>query len=169
MSVEQHQPTAPVWGSPPAQPPTWSTRTALAAVGIAAVLAAGGGLAIYAATGGSHDTGPGHLSGPPGFGGPGGGGPMGGPGAMPRTLHGEYVVADGKGGFSTEVTQTGVVTAAADISVSVRSDDGYSRTYTLDAGTRKPDRAVQTGDQVTVRATTPSNGAATATALLPAR
>ncbi len=59
MSVEQQQPTEPVWGVPPAQPRTWSTRTTLAAVGIAAVLAAGGGLAIYAATGGSNDGGPG--------------------------------------------------------------------------------------------------------------
>lgn len=161
MSVEQQQSTEPVWGAPPAQPRTWSTRTTLAAVGIAAVLAAGGGLAIYAATDSSPDGGPGagHMSGPPGF---------GGPGQTQRTLHGEYVVADGKGGFTTELTQTGAVTSATDTALTVRSDDGYSKTYALDADTRKPGQPVQPGQQVTVRATSVNEGA-TATAVLPAR
>ena len=176
MSVEQptrqQQPAEPVWGAPPAQPSTWSTRTTLAAVGIAAVLAAGGGLVIYAATSGSHDAGPGHMNGGPGWNGPGGGpggpGGMGGPGDLPRSLHGEYVVPDGKGGFTTEVTQTGAVTAATDTSITVRSDDNYSRTYVLDADTRKPTQPLQNGEQVTVRAEA-VNGTATATAVLPAR
>ena len=49
MSVEQQ----PVWGTPTGRPKTWSTRTTVAAVGIAAALAAVGGVVVYAATGGS--------------------------------------------------------------------------------------------------------------------
>ncbi|MCX2931995.1 hypothetical protein ORI20_17070 [Mycobacterium sp. CVI_P3] len=156
MSVEQQ----PAWGSPTDHPKTWSTRTTLAAVGIAAALAATGGVVVYAATGGG--SGQGHTGGPPGWGGPGG------PGGFQRTLHGENVVADGEGGFSTELTQTGAVTAASDTSVTVRSQDGYSRTYVLDTGTRKPPRPMQTGEQVSVRATE-QDGTAMATAVMPAR
>ncbi len=52
--------------------------------------------------------GQGHAGGPPGWGGPGG---AGGPGGFQRTLHGQKVVSDGEGGFSTELTATGDVTA----------------------------------------------------------
>lgn len=155
-SVEQQ----PVWGAPPDHPPTWSTRTTLAAVGIAAALAAVGGVVVYASTGTGHDGGPGHQGGgPPGWGGPGG---------SQRTVHGENVVSDGEGGFTTELTQTGDVTAASATSVTVRSQDGYSRTYVLDADTRKPPQPLNNGDQVSIRATE-RDGSATATAVLPAR
>lgn len=156
MSVEQQ----PVWGAPTDPPKTWSTRTTVAAVGIAAALAAVGAVVVYAATDGSG--GQGHAGGPPGWGGPGG------PGGFQRTLHGENVVADSEGGFSTELTQTGDVTAASDTSVTVRSQDGYSRTYVLDAGTRKPPQPLQAGEQVSVRATD-GGGVATATTVMPAR
>jgi len=170
MSVEQQQAADPVWGAPPAQPPTWSTRATLAAVGIAVVLAAGGGLVIYAATSGSHSSGPAPMSaGRSGWGGPDGIGPpgAGGPGDLPQTLHGEYVVPNDKGGFTIELTQTGTVTKATATSVTVRSDDGYNRAYTLDATTRKPHEPLQTGEQVTVKAIA-ANGDATATAVSPA-
>ncbi|AQT83146.1 hypothetical protein B1R94_26970 [Mycolicibacterium litorale] len=148
-----------MWGAPADHPPTWSTRTTLAAVGIAAALAAVGGVVVYASTGAGHDGGPGHMGGPPGWGGPGG---------FQRTVHGENVVSDGEGGFTTELTQTGAVTAATATSVSVRSEDGYSQTYVLDADTRKPPQPLSNGDQVSVRATE-KGGAATATAVLPVR
>lgn len=155
MSVENQ----PVWGTPTEHPTTWSIRTTVAAVGIAAALAALGGVVVYAATDGSSQ---GHLGGgPPGWGGPGGPG-------FQRTLHGENVVSDGKGGFSTELTQTGDVTAASDTSITVRSQDGYSQTYVVGADTRKPPQPLQTGAQVTVRATE-LDGTATATAVMPAR
>ena len=159
MTAEQQ----PVWGAPTDHSKTWSTRTTVAAVGIAAALAAVGGVVIYAATSGSE--GQGHAGGPPGWGGPGG---PGGPGGFQRTLHGQNVVSDGEGGFSTELTQTGDVTAASDTSVTVRSQDGFSQTYVVGAGTRKPPQPLQNGEQVSVRATE-SNGAATATAVMPAR
>ena len=159
MSVEEQ----PVWGAPAEHPKTWSTRTTVAAVGIAAALAAAGGVVVYAATGNSGD---GHPGGPPGWGG-GPGGP-GGPGGFQRTLHGESVVSDGKGGFSTELTQTGDVTAASDTSITVRSEDGFSNTYVLNTDTRKPPQPLQTGEKVSVRATE-QGGAATATMVMPAR
>lgn len=159
MSGEQQ----PVWGAPTDRPKTWSARTTAAAVGIAAALAAVGGVVVYAATSGSE--GQGHAGGPPGWGGPGG---PGGPGGFERTLHGQNVVSDGEGGFSTELTQTGDVTAASDTSVTVRSQDGFSQTYVVNPDTRKPPQPLQTGEQVSVRATQ-QGGAATATAVMPAR
>ena len=155
MSVEQQ----PVWGAPAEYPKPWSTRTTAAAVGIAAALAATGGVVVYATTGSGGD---GHAGGPPGWGGPGG------PGGFARTLHGESVVSDCKGGFSTELTQTGDVTAASDTSITVRSQDGYSNTYVLTTDTRKPSQPLQTGEKVSVRATE-QGGAATATMVMPAR
>jgi hypothetical protein len=154
MSVEQH----PVWGAPAEHPQTWSTRTTVAAVGIAAALAAVGGVVVHAATGNNGD---GHAGGPPGWG-------PGGPGGFQRSLHGESVVSDGEGGFSTELTQTGDITAASDTSVTVRSQDGYSHTYVLNTDTRKPPQPLQTGTQVSIRATE-QDGAATATMVMPAR
>ncbi|WP_179471282.1 DUF4249 domain-containing protein [Mycolicibacterium vinylchloridicum] len=156
MSVQPQ----PVWGSPTDHPKSWSTRTTAAAVGIAAALAAVGGVVVYAATGGGE--GQGHAGGPPGWGGPGG------PGGFERTLHGQSVVSDGEGGFSTELTQTGNVTATSDTSVTVHSQDGFSQTYRLDADTRKPPQPLQTGEQVSVRATQ-QGGVATATTVMPAR
>ncbi|BBY64262.1 hypothetical protein [Mycolicibacterium helvum] len=160
MSAEQQ----PVWGTPTERPKTWSTRTTVAAVGIAAALAAVGGVVVYAATGGSE--GQGNAGGPPGWGGPGG---PGSPGGFQRTLHGQNVVSDDEGGFSTELTQTGDVTAASDTSVTVRSQDGFSQTYVINTDTRKPPQPLQTGEQVSVRATQQGGGAATATAVMPAR
>ena len=158
MTVEQQE----VWGAPATQAPTWSTRTTLLAAGIAAVLAVGAGLVVYATWDSSGD------GAAPGFGGPGGPGWPGGPGEAERTLHGESVVSDGKGGFRTELTQTGSITAASDAFITVRSADGYSHTYLVDADTRRPHQPLQSGQQVTVRATE-ANGASDATAVLPAR
>ena len=51
---QEQAPNEPVWGAPqPAQPKPWSTKKTVAAVGVAAVIAAGGGAAIYAATSGT--------------------------------------------------------------------------------------------------------------------
>lgn len=150
----------PVWGAPTDHPKPWSTRTTVAAIGIAAALAGAGGVVVYAATGGNEAQG--HGGGPPGWGGPGG------PGGFQRTLHGENVVSDGEGGFSTELTQTGNVTAASDTSVTVRSEDGFSQTYVVNTDTRKPPQPLQAGQEVSVRGTQ-ANGAATATTVMPAR
>jgi hypothetical protein len=144
-------------------------RHTLAAVGIAAVIAALGGAAIHAATSGSSNaTGPGmHGPGPNGFG-PGGGpdgqdgqhGPTGmGPGAA---LHGEFVVSDQNGGYTTELVQTGVLTAVSETSITAKSDDGFMRTYTIAPGSRAANAQLAVDDTVTIRATK-ANGEVTAT------
>jgi hypothetical protein len=146
---------------------TWSLRGTAAAVGIAAVIAGVGGAAVYAAT----DSGP-RMMGMHGGPGPGQGGWPGGQGHDPghdqahdvakdaapdsAAVHGEFVVADGSGGFSTMVSQTGRITAISDASVTARSDDGYTQTYVIPAANPGgvatiPPFAVN--DEVTIRAT----------------
>lgn len=136
---------------------TWGARKTVGAIAVAAAVAGVGGAAISAAT--ATHSGPGGFGDFGGFGGFGGGGPEGPPGttrhtdADPASLHGEYVVADGRGGFSTLVTQTGHITAISTTSVTARSDDGYTQTYVIrsvpDAGS--PPFAV--GEATIIKAT----------------
>ncbi len=82
---------------------------------------------------------------------------MGGPGpdAVDATsLHGEFVVRDGAGSYTTVVTQTGAITAISPTAVTVRSEDGFSQTYgipTTAGNAGAPPFAVD--DQVVIRAT----------------
>jgi hypothetical protein len=67
-------------------------------------------------------------------------------------VHGEFVVLDGSGGYSTVLTQTGTITAISPTSITVRSEDGYSQTYVIPntAGNAGPPFAVD--DHVVLRA-----------------
>lgn len=173
MSTDQISPETPavepVWGAPEKTPRHWGLRETATAVGVAAVIAGLGGAAIYAATGGnSHGAGggPQHAFGPGGTdamagggpgnmpGGPGGAGGMRGPTSLDgASLHGEFVVSDGSGAYTTVLTQTGTVTAISSTSITVRSDDNYSQTYVMPptpGGTTAP---FAVNDQVSVRAT----------------
>ena len=102
---------------------------------------------------------------------PGGSGMLGG-----ASLHGEYVVADEDGTYVTMATQTGEVTAVSDASITLTSEDGFSRTYALggDTAVRGLSRGstasaeVEAGSTVTVVATK-SGGAYEATTLLVSR
>jgi len=129
-----------------AETQTWSTRRTLAALGVAAVIAGLGGAAIYAATAGSSAMGPGrHGPGPWG----GDRGPGAPDGASPASaLHGEFVVPDGAGGYVTDLTQTGVLTAVSDASITAKSADGFTQTYTISADNRRVPLAVN--DTVTI-------------------
>src|SRR3954467_8369975 len=139
------QPAPANWGDPaPAAPKKgWSGKKTAIAAGIAVVIAAGGGAAIWAGTSSAGNT----AQGPGGFGGPGGGqfrgqgGPGGGFGggmaALREALHGDFVVANGSGGYTTERLQTGDVTELSATSVTLTSKDGYKQTYTLDSSTQK--------------------------------
>jgi hypothetical protein len=72
----------------------------------------------------------------PGKGGPGRGdhGPRGGFGGA---VHGTFVVPDKDGtGFQTVQMQHGTVTAVSPTSISVKSADGFTATYVIDADTR---------------------------------
>ena len=123
------------WGRP--QDRSWGRRETIATVGVAVVIGVLGGGAVYAAT----ESG-GHGGGFPGGGPPPGAGPFGGGGgpgrsgtghlnADPATLHGEFVIPDGNGGFQTDIVQVGTVTAVSATSITARSDDGFTSTYVI--------------------------------------
>jgi len=84
-----------------------------------------------------------------GFGGFGGFGRFGG-------LHGEFTIKKPDGsGYETVATQTGQVTAVSPSSITVKSEDGFSRTYSVDENTvvgsgRDGIGSVKTGDTVNV-------------------
>jgi len=145
---------APAPGTPPR--PSWSTGKKITAGAVAAVIVAGGGAAVWAASSSaSTETATGMNGGPGGMtGGPGGAG-------LGSTLHGEYVASDGNGGYVTKIMQTGEVTALSATSLTAKSDDGFSKTYTITA-----DQAtgLASGDTVTVVATE-SGDTATATSV----
>jgi hypothetical protein len=120
MTTDQIDTTHQVWGAPEPSPSRWGWRETAAAVAVAAVIAALGGAAVYAATAGnSHSFGGPHPAFGPGAGMPGGpGGPAGpgsqrgaiggtGPAALDATsVHGEFVEPDGAGRYTTVLTQT---------------------------------------------------------------
>ncbi|USX52182.1 DUF4249 domain-containing protein [Lentzea sp. HUAS12] len=135
----------PEWGAPQAAPqegarPAWTAKKTVAAAAIAVAIAGAGGVAIYAASGTGQETGamgPGGMGGAPPDG--AGGGMRGGFGlGTGSATHGEF--------------QTGEVTAISDSSVEVKSTDGYTKTYVIDADTVA--EGVEKGDTVTVIATT---------------
>ncbi|RSM43430.1 hypothetical protein DMA12_19470 [Amycolatopsis balhimycina DSM 5908] len=147
------EPAPANWGDPAAAPPRkgWSGKKTAIAAGIAVVIAAGGGAAIWAGTSSADNS---AQQGPGGFGGPGGqfrgqgmpgGGFGGGMTALRDALHGDFVVANGSGGYTTERLQTGDVTELSATSVTLTSKDGYKQTYTIDSSTQKTGD-VKTGD-----------------------
>jgi hypothetical protein len=161
MSTDEIAPEHQVWGAPQPEPRRWGWRESAAAVAVAAVIAALGGAAIYAATEGtSHPFGAAHQGqGPAGAmpGGPGGQhGAIGRPGQGeigPPSLHGEFVVADGTGGYTTELTQTGTVTAISPTSITVRSEDRFTQTYVIPSTAGNAGAPFAVDDQVVVHAT----------------
>lgn len=151
--------TDQVWGTPQPSPSRWGLRETAAAVAVAAVIAALGGAAIYAATEGSSHSFGSHQPFGPGGGMPGGPGGQHsaigrGPAAMePPSLHGEFVVADGAGGYSTQLTQTGTITAISPTLITVRSEDGFSQAYVLPNSAGNAGAPFAVDDQVVVHAT----------------
>ncbi|MEV4146339.1 hypothetical protein AB0J40_21915 [Amycolatopsis sp. NPDC049691] len=146
------------WGAAPApgtpRRPAWSPGRKIAAGAVAVAIVAGGGAAIWAASSSSASTD--SATGPGGM--PGGPGGMTGLGSA---LHGEYVASDGNGGYVTKITQTGEVTALSATSLTAKSEDGFSKTYTI---TSDQATGLATGDTVTVVATE-SGSSATATSV----
>lgn len=51
-------------------------------------------------------------------------------------IHGQFTVADGNGGFKTIATQFGEATAVSSESITVKSADGFSKTYVVTEATR---------------------------------
>lgn len=153
--------SAPGWGAPagraagsqPDKP--WTVRRGLAAGGVAAVIAVGVGAGVYALTSSSAAaSGDGAAAGGPQFNGqgmPGGqqGGQTGGSasgrggfgpdglggmaGGLSAAVHAEYVVLDGTT-YTTMAEQLGTVTEVSSTSVTVKSADGFTRSYVLGDG-----------------------------------
>jgi hypothetical protein len=74
---------------------------------------------------------------------------------MAGGIHGEFVRPDGNGGYQTIATQLGEVTAVSSSSITVKSEDGFSKTYSVDEGTmvnagRDGIADVKNGDKVRV-------------------
>jgi hypothetical protein len=95
-------------------------------------------------------------------------GPGGRGGLFGDALHGEFVTAKDGGGYQTIATQKGEVTAVSETSITVKSADGYSRTYTVNADTKVNNSGkiadITTGETVRIRAVV-SDGTATATSI----
>jgi hypothetical protein len=83
-------------------------------------------------------------------------------------VHGEFVVPKDGGGYQTVATQRGQVTAVSKDSITVKSEDGYSRTYAITEDTlvnaaRDGIDDVKTGNTVTVFAVVAGGKATAAT------
>jgi hypothetical protein len=94
------------------------------------------------------------FRGPLGHGAPGGGF-FAGPGGV---VHGQVVVPQPGGTYRTEDIQTGTVTAVSSSSLTMRSADGYTKTYQVTSTTRVAAGrtgigSVKVGHQVAVTAT----------------
>lgn len=135
----------------------WRVVGTVAAV--AATTAAGG--VAWAATGAdptpSPSASPSAPAAPDPGKGPGGGFGRHGEFGMMGALHGEYVVEKDGGGYQTIASQRGEVTAVSKDSITVKSADGYSKTYTVSAdtlvnATRDGIASVKNGNQVTISA-----------------
>jgi hypothetical protein len=73
-------------------------------------------------------------------------------------LHGEFVVPRAGGGYETVAMQRGEVTGVSESEITVRSEDGFSKTYAVTGetsvnGGRDGIGSVARGDQVSVLAT----------------
>ncbi len=83
-----------------------------------------------------------------------------------EALHGEFVTAKDGGGYETIATQKGEVTAVSASSITVKSVDGYTKTYTVNSDTKVNRDGkiadITTGETIRIRATV-SDGTATAT------
>ena len=178
--------TAPAGERPAAgsaEPAPWGAKAAvegrkrmstvaksLTAVGVAALIAVGGTVAVTSANadnapssassgmqpmgeGGGFTDGTGTGTGTTGTGtsrSGGFGGGMASRSLVGGALHGEFVVAAGTG-TRTERLQTGAVTAVSSVSLTVKSTDDFTATYTLPSGSDVS--ALTTGTAVTVIAT----------------
>jgi hypothetical protein len=124
----------------------WTLKKGLLVGGVAVVVAAAAGAGAYAAgNGAAADTGNGQgpgaggqvgQNGQGGFGGSGGGtnaGPGGlgmGTGGLNAAIHSEYVVLQ-NGSYATMAGQLGTVTDISASSMTVKSEDGFTRSYAI--------------------------------------
>jgi hypothetical protein len=142
-------PTDPTQPGQPVKPPgKHRAKIAVAGAIVAAAVISGGVTAAVVSSGsssssstqaGAGGTRGGFGGGQGGFGGAAGGGTA-------TSLHGTSVVSDGNGGYTTELTQTGTVSAVSSSSITVKSEDGYSKTYVVGSSTSVDNGADKIGD-----------------------
>jgi hypothetical protein len=123
------------------------TRTAIIGAAAAAILVVAGVSIAVAQTSPSSTTtstiapsagpakgGPGGFHGHKGF---GSFGSFGGPGrfGMNGVIHGEFVRPNGSGGYQTVDFQTGQVTSVSSSSITLKSADGFSKSYSVTTNT----------------------------------
>ncbi|TCP50044.1 hypothetical protein EV191_108131 [Tamaricihabitans halophyticus] len=132
------------WGAPTeTAPPPWSPRRTLTAIAIAAGIAVAGGTIIYLSSDESASAEQQRV-----------GGRLGAQHVDPTldaAVHGEYTVPDADG-YRTEQLQRGEITELTATEFTVRSADGFQRTYQIDeSGEAGFDPThVSTGDSVMV-------------------
>ena len=85
-------------------------------------------------------------------------------------LHGQFVVAKPGGGYQTVDVQNGQVTAVSNTSITLKSSDGFTHSYTVSGSTivdaqRNGISSVKVGNQASVMATV-SGSTATATSIM---
>jgi hypothetical protein len=175
------RPTRPIG---PMRLRSWSRRPYLLA-GVAVVALLGGAGAALASTGSGSPAGspsavaasPAPSPAPSGRPGPGGPGRPGhrrfgagiGFGGLFGAVHGQLVVPKSGGGYQTVDVQSGQVTAVSTTSITLKSADGYSKSYAVAGSTivdaqRDGIGSVKVGNQVTLLATV-SGSTATATSI----
>jgi hypothetical protein len=167
----------------PMNPRSWSRRPyILTGVAVAALLG-GAGAALAATNSPTPASSPSAAaatpaptpapSGPPGAARPGnhrfGGGFGFGFGGLFGALHGQLVVTKPGGGYQTVDVQTGQVTAVSTTSITLKSADGFTRSYVITSSTlvdaqRDGIGSVKVGNQATTVATV-SGSTATATSI----
>jgi hypothetical protein len=91
-------------------------------------------------------------------------------GGLFGAVHGQFVVPKSGGGYQTIDTQRGAVTAVSATSITIKSGDGFTKTYQVTSSTyvdaqRNGIGSVKTGHQAIVLATV-SGGTATAARIL---
>ncbi|WP_426302175.1 hypothetical protein [Arthrobacter sp. R-11] len=149
------------WGPAPAQsagrtplgggtPGKWTLKKGLIAGGVAVVVAGATAAGVYAAgTGAAADAGTqgsGGMTGQGGMPAQGGSGGFGmngggfapdglgmGTGGLAAAVHSEYVILR-NGKYVNMASQTGTVIAVSDDSITVKSEDGFTRSYSLGSG-----------------------------------
>jgi hypothetical protein len=137
----------------------------LAAVAVTALLGGAGAALVVTGSGAplpAHNasaTGPAPSSSPavPGAAGPGSRSSAPGRASDPGVLHGQYVVRRPGGGYQTIDVQNGQVTAVSSTSITLRSADGFTRSYVVSRSTAVAAghggiASVKVGDQASVQA-----------------
>jgi hypothetical protein len=168
------EPAGQVVGEP-AKPKQRRIKTVIVAAAAGLVLAIGGAAVANAvtttnttATTTQNGAAPGGAMDRPG-GQAGAGAGRGAAAGLAGALHGDFVASDGNGGYVTKRLQSGTVTAVSDTSITAKSADGHSTTYTIDSSTSVNNGNnqvgdIKTGDTVTIVGRV-SGGTATATTI----